>query len=88
MHTKAIAVNDKGELTCAMIDGRGFIHGSVLDETVAALNAEIRQLRKALQTIGQIATERRDPEVCRIAADALGLLRNVEQSLAGKQEGK
>lgn len=43
---KEIAHNDKGELSLATINGRGFVHGSIMDEECSKRNAELARLRK------------------------------------------
>lgn len=49
MEATEVAHNAEGEITLVQIDGRGFVHGSILDHECAKRDAEINQLRAALK---------------------------------------
>lgn len=53
MEAKKIANNEAGELSAVTIDGRAFVHGSILDNECARRDAEIERLRAALKEIAE-----------------------------------
>jgi hypothetical protein len=46
MEAKKVAHDTDGNLSIVMVDGRSFVHGSILDQECAKRDAEIDRLRK------------------------------------------